>query len=62
MGSDNTFGETNFNPKDMEAIIKKQEEIKEEAVKPKRKRKYIPKVKVCSCCGSIAHGKFHYNF
>ena len=30
--------------------------------KPKRKRKYIPKLKICSCCGSFAHGKFHYNF
>ena len=30
--------------------------------KPKRKREYIPKVKICSCCGSFAHGKFHYNF
>ena len=30
--------------------------IKSEAPKPKRKRKYIPKVKICAGCGSFAHG------
>ena len=42
--------------------MKDEKEVDKPKDKPKRKRKYIPKVKICSCCGSFAHGKFHYNF
>jgi hypothetical protein len=37
-------------------IAKLREQVEQEENKPKRKSRYIPKVKICAGCGSFAHG------
>jgi hypothetical protein len=37
-------------------VMVKREQKEPEQVRPKRKSRYIPKVKICAGCGSFAHG------